>query len=130
MPGCFGRKYFILNNNVPGAIFVGWQMNSIKSDSIAKLSKIQDSTSPILRPLKQDQFSFDMELCDIISISNGTFDVVLEERWDLKGTPKTGVLFQCYKRPEDSANLIEFLTILTTNTVYEQLYKNKISMST
>ncbi|XP_061171658.1 uncharacterized protein LOC133181132 [Saccostrea echinata] len=121
--GSLAHKYFTLNNNVPGTIFIGTQ-EDLLINANAKLSKLQGPTSPTLRQLQQDQLSFDMELCDIITISKGSFNVAGES------IPKSGVLFQCFKRPENSANLIEILTIMTTNTIYEQLYKNKVSMST
>nr|XP_022343330.1 uncharacterized protein LOC111136632 [Crassostrea virginica] len=123
LQGSFGHKYFILNRNVLGSIYIGNQDELIGSDVAITGNSVQTPSSPLLRPLKQDQFSFDMELCDIVTITKGSF-IVAE-----MSTPQNGVLFQCFNKPAESRSIHEILTIMTTNTIYDQLFKNKVSMS-
>ena len=73
--GSFGHKYFILNKDVLGSIYIGTLNELIGSDVAITGNSVQTRYSPLLRPLKQDQFSFDLELCDIVTITKGSFIV-------------------------------------------------------
>lgn len=72
-----GHKYFTLNNALPGTIYIGTRSEVISKAVTA--NKVQNSFSPLLRPLQQDQFSFDMELCDLVTITKGSFVVADRE---------------------------------------------------
>ncbi|XP_048746782.1 uncharacterized protein LOC125659220 [Ostrea edulis] len=120
-PGSLGHKYFTLVNNSPGTFYIGTQREVLKSG--VTTNQVQVVGSPVLQQLRQNQFSFDMELCDGVAISTGSF-VVADEI-----SPKSGVMLQCFKRPENAFHLVEIVAIMTTNRIYEQLFKNKVSMS-
>ncbi|XP_056006762.1 uncharacterized protein LOC125660068 [Ostrea edulis] len=119
--GSLGSKYFTLVNYSPGTFYIGTQKEILKSGVTA--NQVQVAGSPVLQQLRQNQFSFDMELCDGVAMSTGSF-VVADET-----APKSGVLLQCFKRPENAFDLVEVIAIMTTNMIYEQLFKNKVSMS-
>jgi hypothetical protein len=69
----FGARYFTLLNSSPGTIFIGTQIE--KHGYYGELNKFQKGGSPILKSLQQDHFSFDMDLCDVVAITNGSFVV-------------------------------------------------------
>lgn len=82
--GSLGHKYFTLVNNSPGTFYIGTQREVLKSG--VTTNQVQVVGSPVLQQLRQNQFSFDMELCDGVAISTGSF-VVADET-----APKSGNL--------------------------------------
>nr|XP_011414599.2 uncharacterized protein LOC105318965 [Crassostrea gigas] len=120
-PDSMGQKYLTVFKSLPGTIYFGTRSELIGKSVTA--NKVQNSFSPLLRPLQQDQFSFDMELCDLVAITRGSF-VVAD-----KDEPQSGVMFQCFKQPVDSLVIREIITIMATNLRYEQMFQNQVSRS-
>ena len=106
--GSFGHKYFILNRDVFGSFYIGNQDELIGSDVAITGNSVQTPSSPLLRPLKQDQFSFDMELCDIVTITKGSF-IVAE-----MSTPQNGkyiYLLVLYNLKTEISHILKFQMI-------------------
>ena len=119
--GSFGHKYFILNRNVLGSIYIGNQDELIGSDVAITGNSVQTPSSPLLRPLKQDQFSFDMELCDIVTITKGSF-IVAE-----MSTPQNGkyiYLLVLYNLKTEISHILKF------QMIWETIFCNIITIFT
>uniref|UniRef100_A0A8W8ILC6 GIY-YIG domain-containing protein n=1 Tax=Magallana gigas TaxID=29159 RepID=A0A8W8ILC6_MAGGI len=72
-PDSMGHKYLTVIKSLPGTIYIGTRSELIGKPVTA--NKVQNSFSPLLQVLQQDQFSFDMELCNLVAITRGSFVV-------------------------------------------------------